>query len=95
VSLLRPATAQQQAEVSAGRRVVEVEVWRRSVVYWRGSPIIEPSAEVEPKMSVCDGLRPLRERAAKAVVVERTENPIGFVTVRALIEPLIGETMTL
>ncbi len=53
--------------------------------------LLEPAAHIAPETSVREALRLLSHRRAAMGIVERHGKPLGIVTVKDLVEPLIGE----
>ncbi len=59
-----------------------------------GMPVrkfLEPAAHIEPTTSVRQALRLLAQHRAAMAVIEERGKPIGIVTVKDLVEPLVGE----
>lgn len=53
--------------------------------------LMTPVRRLDPGMSVQDALSVMRGEGAALAIVERGGRPLGVVTVKDLVEPLIGD----
>lgn len=79
--------------VDRGGRVIGV-INSVDVLLNPGTPVrkfLEPAAHVRPETTVRETMQRLKQERAAMAIVERHGRPVGIVTVKDLVEPLIGE----
>lgn len=52
---------------------------------------LEPTAHISPETTIREALRQMAQQRAAMAIVERGGKPVGIVTVKDLVEPLVGE----